>query len=102
VHKQVYSSKSLGYPERTHNFVVENYPVVKKVIAGDADKDAAKGLVLTSPLMSLHTFDMVKGFVYDYMHGTLLGVVKRITTSILDATRDKKYHLGNEGFIFKS
>jgi len=93
----VYSSNSLGFAERTHDFVKEQFPILRKVIAGKEKKDAAMGLIFASPFMSLVKFDMVKGFPYDYMHGTLLGVVKRITCCILDATRDKEYRLGTKG-----
>jgi len=51
------------------------------------------GLILSSPMTSLIKMDMVQGFPYDYMHGALLGVVKRLTITILDATRDKLYSL---------
>jgi len=68
--------------------------MLKKVLSGEEkNRDATMGLILSSPMTSLLKLDMVQGFPYDYMHGTLLGVVKRLTNTILDATQDKLYHL---------
>jgi len=80
--------------------VREHIPILKKVLSGKAKKDAAMGLILTSPMLALQKMDIVKGFPYDYMHGALLGVVKRVTITILDATRDKVYHLSQTGKTF--
>lgn len=92
--KLVYTAEFLGCEPRTDAFVRQHVPMLTKVLAGQiADKDETMGLILSSPFLCLIKMDMVQGFPYDYMHGTLLGVVKRLTNVILDAKQNEQYCL---------
>jgi len=87
----------LGHEERTHQFVLDNLDKIRDGILDPNKRNETKGVLSASPFLSLVKFDLIKGFPYDYMHGTLLGVVKRLTTCILDATKDKSYSLSQSG-----
>ncbi|XP_046408572.1 uncharacterized protein LOC124173112 [Ischnura elegans] len=52
------------------------------------------GIQAISPLLNLSSFDMVWGFVPDYMHQILLGVVKRCTENFLTHT-EREYYVGS-------
>jgi len=55
------------------------------------------GIIRSSPFLSLHKFDMIEGFPYDYMHGALLGVVKHLTGLLFDSTQDMEYNVSGRG-----
>jgi len=63
-------------------------------------KDAAKGLILSSPMQSLHYFNLVDGFPFDYMHATLMGVVKRVTELLFESTQDMPYTISGRGTLY--
>lgn len=52
-----------------------------------------RGVKGFSPLMSLHFFNFMTGFVVDYMHNILLGVTKLHTELILQSTRKKFWNI---------
>lgn len=51
-----------------------------------------KGVKAVSPLAFLDHFDIVNGFVPDYMHAILLGVAKQITNLLMWKDDDKEYY----------
>lgn len=54
-----------------------------------------RGVKGVSPVAVLREFDLVHGFVLDYMHCVLLGVVKFVTCLWLDSTsHNEKYYIG--------
>jgi len=58
------------------------------------------GLLCASPFMALINFDIVDGFLVDYMHTALLGVLKAITTMFLDSKHHKEdFYLGTAGVV---
>lgn len=53
------------------------------------DKRHYKGVKGPSVFMNLHYFDLIGGFVVDYMHAILLGVVKSHMEYLFDSTKKK-------------
>uniref|UniRef100_A0ABD2W9L0 THAP-type domain-containing protein n=1 Tax=Trichogramma kaykai TaxID=54128 RepID=A0ABD2W9L0_9HYME len=81
------------HPGETHG--VKRYPILKEVpkprrheemvdLMLEADPDDPKfGVMYPSPLMNLPNFDLVEGFIPDYLHMALEGVAKQFTNHIL-------------------
>ena len=56
------------------------------------------GIKGPSYFMTLPTFSICDGIVPDYMHGVLLGVVKKLLCLWFDATEHKKYYKINKTY----
>ena len=87
LHKGEYYEHSMRYTiqrtvaeKRSHGNMIE---FMTKVTNEGCDGDIY-GVLCTSPLINLHHFDVVKGFVPDYMHCCLAGVSKQITKYFLN------------------
>ena len=87
LHKGEYYEHSMRYtiqrslPEKRtkENMIEFMRTVTKEGCNGDI-----YGVLCTSPLINLHYFDVVQGFVPDYMHCCLAGVAKQITKCFLN------------------
>ncbi len=67
-----FSKENAEGPSREANSIVD------KAIQATADKKPVQGIKGPSFLMGLRSYDYVKSFGIDYMHGVLLGVVKTL------------------------
>ncbi|KAJ8678214.1 hypothetical protein QAD02_014001 [Eretmocerus hayati] len=65
---------------------MENLSTLMKTKKG---REELKGVAERTPLIDLKTFDVIKGFVPDYMHCILAGVAKDITGLLVDNTQKK-------------
>lgn len=63
----------------------------------DADENNL-GVQAVSPLLNLSSFNVVWGFVPDYMHQVLLGVVKRCTENYMSST-EQPFYIGSPATI---
>ena len=66
--------------------------IVEKIERGDPmTKDEKKGIVGKSPFLDIEYFDIVRDIPTEYLHGTCLGVVKRLVslTSNVGITRPR-------------
>lgn len=116
IHKHIYTSLSLGYPNRTDSFVRDQVPAHDQRPRRLLHRDPAKGkclavvhtqepntrqlilgLLVISELLFLYRFDIVDGFTFDYMHATLLGIVKLVTTLIFESTMSVDYNIRGRG-----
>jgi len=96
----LYTKNALGHEKRTDAFVRRHIPLLDRVMKRNDHKDAAKGLILSSPMQSLHYFNLVDGFPFDYMHATLMGVVKRVTELLFESTQDMPYTISGRGTLY--
>ncbi|KAK3925612.1 Bifunctional protein Aas [Frankliniella fusca] len=61
-------------------------------VRGEGDIQGVRGV---SVLMNIPHFDLVFGFVVDYLHGVLLGVTKHVTSLWMDSTSSGElYYIG--------
>lgn len=95
----LYTSNALGHEKRTDAFVRRHIPLLDRVLLRNDFNNAAKGLILSSPMQSLHYFNLVDGFPFDYMHATLMGVVKRVTELIFESTQEMAYNISGRGTV---
>jgi len=56
--------------------------------------------MVISELLFLERFDIIDGFTFDYMHATLLGIVKLVTTLIFESTRSVDYNISGAGINY--
>ncbi|RXN22564.1 hypothetical protein ROHU_023413 [Labeo rohita] len=89
VEKQVkYTVTDREYPDRE----------VKKMLAdmeqAVTQNRSVRGVKGPSPLINMPFFDIVWGFVPDYMHAVLLGVIRQLTELLLNNT-DQPYYIGS-------
>lgn len=89
VDKQVrYTVTATEYPERKSNEMLADMEMAV------VQNKRVRGVKGPSPLINLPHFDIVWGFVPDYMHCVLLGVAKQVTELFLH-TSDQPYYIGN-------
>ncbi|KAJ8678108.1 hypothetical protein QAD02_013895 [Eretmocerus hayati] len=67
-------------------YVMENLSTLMKTKRG---REELKGVAERTPLIDLKTFDVIKGFVPDYMHCILAAVAKDITGLLVDNSQKK-------------
>lgn len=74
------------------------YPETKEMLAdmeiAVMQNKSVRGVKGPSPLINMPHFDIVWGFVPDYMHAVLLGVIRQLTELLLH-TSDQPYYIGN-------
>ena len=59
-----------------------------------AQNKSVRGVKGPSPLINMPYFDIVWGFVPDYMHSVLLGVIRQLTELLLNSS-DQPYYIGS-------
>lgn len=59
-----------------------------------AQNASIRGVKGPSPLINMPYFDIVWGFVPDYMHAVLLGVIRQLTERLLNSS-DQPYYIGD-------
>ncbi|XP_046393844.1 uncharacterized protein LOC124161530 isoform X1 [Ischnura elegans] len=91
-HSLKFPYKNPGPPARTESNFRSNY------MASFADKKKVMGVTAVSALINLEGFSMIWGFVPDYMHCCLLGIVKRFLNSWLSHT-GKQYYIGSQANV---
>ncbi|KAM0735793.1 hypothetical protein ACS0PU_009754 [Formica fusca] len=77
-------------PERTTNSTIKDIEkTYEKRNERDERKRYVKGVKGPTALLQLHFFNLIAGFVPDYMHCILLGVIRLHTELLFDSTRKK-------------
>uniref|UniRef100_A0A1A8BXJ7 Uncharacterized protein n=1 Tax=Nothobranchius kadleci TaxID=1051664 RepID=A0A1A8BXJ7_NOTKA len=89
VEKQVkYTVTATEYPEREANKMISD---MEQAVEQHRSVRGVKG---PSPLINMPYFDIVWGFVPDYMHAVLLGVIRQLTELLLSGS-DQPYYIGS-------
>ncbi|XP_054592230.1 uncharacterized protein [Nothobranchius furzeri] len=89
VEKQVkYTVTATEYPEREANKMIAD---MEQAVEQHRSVRGVKG---PSPLINMPYFDIVWGFVPDYMHAVLLGVIRQLTELLLSGS-DQPYYIGS-------
>jgi len=91
--KQVRFTFSRGgtYPDRTDQRMREC------MVQSEVEKKPVQGVKGLSPFAFFYCFNLIYGFVIDYMHAVLLGVTKQLLTLWLDPKfRDKDFNIRGE------
>ena len=92
---QVYPQTEYIPNARTHASTVHYASVV-----ATSDRDSEMGVKGASPLLLLPKFDIIKGFVPDYMHSVCLGVVKQFIELWVDSkNHDQPFYLKRQQFV---
>ena len=89
-HKWVFIPNKSPMVKRTHESFLSDVRMLNHQVSVRGD-GSYNGVINASKFMLLQDFDMVDGFVFDYMHTTLLGVLKTYTNMLFDSsnhTRD--------------
>ncbi|XP_073724631.1 uncharacterized protein [Misgurnus anguillicaudatus] len=63
-----------------------------------ANNSSVRGVKGPSPLINMPYFDIVWGFVPDYMHAVLLGVIRQLTELLLNNS-DQPYYIGSPNIM---
>lgn len=85
-HKWVFiPNRRTPVEKRTHDTFVRDVRLLKHQVRVRGD-DSCNGVIKASQFLLLTEFDMVDGFVFDYMHTALLGVLKTYTNMLFDST----------------
>lgn len=93
VNKQVkYTVTATEYPEREAKEMLAD---MEQAVALKRNVSGVKG---PSPLINMPCFDIVWGFVPDYMHAVLLGVIRQLTELLL-SNSDQQYYTGSPSTI---
>ena len=71
--------------KRTHDTFLEDVRMLDHQLSVRGD-GSCNGVINASRFLLLHEFDIVDGFVFDYMHTTLLGVLKTYTNMLFDSS----------------
>ncbi|XP_035274420.1 uncharacterized protein LOC118227720 [Anguilla anguilla] len=86
--------------EKQVKYTATEYPdrEAKKMLAdmerAVAQNRSVRGVKGPSPLINMPYFDIVWGFVPDYMHAVLLGVIRQLTELLLN-NNDQPYYIGS-------
>ncbi len=89
VEKQVkYTVTDTEYPDREAKKMLAD---MEQAVAQNRSVRGVKG---PSPLINMPYFDIVWGFVPDYMHAVLLGVIRQLTELLLNNS-DQPYYIGS-------
>lgn len=89
VEKQVkYTVTDTEYPDREAKKMLAD---MEQAVAQNRSVRGVKG---PSPLINMPYFDIVWGFVPDYMHAVLLGVIRQLTELLLNNS-DQPYYTGS-------
>ena len=89
VEKQVkYTVTATVYPDR------EAKTMLLDMEEAVAHSKSVRGVKGPSPLINMPHFDIAWGFVPDYMHAVLLGVIRQLTELLLNSS-DKPYYCGS-------
>ncbi len=89
VEKQVkYTVTDTEYPDREAKKMLAD---MEQAVAQNKSVRRVKG---PSPLINMPYFGIVWGFVPDYMHAVLLGVIRQLTELILNNS-DQPYYIGS-------
>ena len=83
-----YTVTTTEYPEREAKKMLAD---MEQAVAQNRTIRGVKG---PSPLINLPYFDIVRGFVPDYMHAVLLGVIRQLTELLLSKS-DQTYYIGS-------
>jgi len=86
--KRVYPAQL--YPPRSHKQYIED---AQFVLDNGEMRNGVKG---ANPLLLIKNFDIVHGFIVDYMHGVLLGVSKHICTLWFESKPSANWYIGNQ------
>lgn len=82
-------------PRTKENFI-SNLKILKENLEQGDDRNCF-GVKSASQFLLLNQFNIVDGFVFDYMHTCLLGVVKTYTSYWLDSKyHEKDYYIGTK------
>lgn len=82
---------------RNHSQFINHLRILQGDLQSGKNTTSVFGIKSASRLMLLPKFDMVEGFVFDYMHTCLLGVVRTLTCAWLDSKRHGElYYIGNK------
>jgi len=89
-------------PERTNDSFLSDLEKLQNNLSSKKFKKTKEplhvnGVQAASPLVGLQDYNMVKGFVVDYMHTGILGVLRTYTLMLLDSKNsEQEYYLGND------
>lgn len=83
-----YTVTATEYPDR------EAKQVLADMEQAVAQNKSVRGVKGPSPLINMPYFDIVWGFVPDYMHAVLLGVIRQLTELLLNNS-EQPYYIGN-------
>lgn len=80
---------------RTHKLFLEDLNILADKLESTTTENSHNGVLCCSPFVNLHDYDMVAGFVIDYMHTGLLGTLKTYTMMLIDSkNHNEPYYLG--------
>lgn len=95
-HKWVFNPRDQSAP-RTHVQFISHLKDVQKVLQTGKNSSSVFGVKSASLLILLPKFDIIDGFVFDYMHTCLLGIVRTFTCAWLDSKyHDKPFYIGKK------
>ena len=87
--KRVYNSEL--YPGRSHSQYIDDAKFA--VQNGRETRHGVKG---ANPLLLINSFNIIDGFVVDYMHCVLLGVTKHMCSLWFDAAATEPWYIGHK------
>jgi hypothetical protein len=95
-HKWVFPPQSLNQiKNRTHESFLQHIEELNNQLISNNDTDHHFGVKKASLLLLLPRFDIINGFVYDYMHSALLGIARTFLCIWLNPKNHKKgFYIG--------
>lgn len=95
-HKWIFdSSEKIEF--RNHTLFVQHLNELREKLYSNYPTSSHYGIKSASKLLCLPKFDIVKGFVFDYMHTALLGIARTMLFAWTDSKSNKKpYYIGNK------
>ncbi|OXA41144.1 hypothetical protein Fcan01_24097 [Folsomia candida] len=99
-HKWIFDPKESA-PLRNHESFLEHLKQLRDILFHGSSATNNFGIKTASCLLKLPSFNIIDGFVFDYMHTVLLGVVRMLTFAWTDSkNHNKPFYIGSKADIW--
>lgn len=101
-HKWIFDPKESA-PLRNHESFLEHLKQLRDILFHGSSATNNFGIKTASCLLKLPSFNIIDGFVFDYMHTVLLGVVRMLTFAWTDSkNHNKPFYIGSKADVINN